>query len=113
MDLHGQINQPITKSPLLMSCYANHMTQLQCTNWSLAAPVAAADRMPPAATGAAWIPRFVYIGKGFGPELMTDRSRSKLPPGWCSASPASVSESNKKQFSGDSTKSGSSTDAGM
>jgi hypothetical protein len=88
------------------------MTQLLCTNWSLSAPVAANDRMPPVTTGAAWIPRFVYIGKGFGPELMTDRTCPKLHPGWCSPSPASTSESNKKPFSADSAKSGSSTDAG-
>jgi len=113
VDLHGQINQPITKSPLLMSCYANHMTQLQCSNWLLPAPALAADRATAAATGAVWIPRFVYVSKGFAPELMVDRFAGKLPAGWSSPTPTGTSESNKKQFSADSAKSGSSSDAGM
>ena len=33
VDLHGQTNQPITKSRLLMACYQQHMTQLGCKRW--------------------------------------------------------------------------------
>ena len=54
VDLHGQINQPITRSPLLMSCYISHMTQLNCTHWSsppplphLVANANAAQQAPP------------------------------------------------------------------
>lgn len=39
VDLHGQINQAITKSPILMSCYSSHLTQLQCQNWTAPPPL--------------------------------------------------------------------------
>ena len=38
VDLHGQINQPITQSPLLMSCYSSHLTHLQCQQWNSVPP---------------------------------------------------------------------------
>ncbi|XP_074650444.1 bridge-like lipid transfer protein family member 1 [Tubulanus polymorphus] len=33
VDLHCQINQPITQSPILMSCYSAHLTQAQVKFW--------------------------------------------------------------------------------
>ena len=86
VDLHGQINQPITKSPLLMSCYANHMTQLACSNWSVRAPQpasghAAASDSRSAATvlTAVGIPYFSYVNEGFTPGLMVERIIPKSP----------------------------------
>ncbi|XP_069163725.1 bridge-like lipid transfer protein family member 1 isoform X18 [Procambarus clarkii] len=38
VDLHMQLNKPITDSPLLMSSYINHMTQLRCLNWDAPNP---------------------------------------------------------------------------
>lgn len=86
IDLHGQINQPITKSPLLMSCYMNHMTQLHCSSWS--SPV----RQPNGNTvspnrdsirnggGASMlqsnmmcIPEFSYLHEGFTTNLMVGK----------------------------------------
>ncbi|KAG8228088.1 hypothetical protein J437_LFUL000087, partial [Ladona fulva] len=34
VNLHMQVNKPIIDSPLLMSCYVNHLSQVKCTNWS-------------------------------------------------------------------------------
>ena len=34
-----QINKPITESPLLMSSYISHLTQLRCSNWNSNLPV--------------------------------------------------------------------------
>ena len=33
-----QVNKPITKSPVLLPCYSNHMTKLHCKNWAAVAP---------------------------------------------------------------------------
>ena len=85
VDLHGQINQPITKSPLLMSCYANYMTQLACTNWSVRAPqpvdTGAVNSGGSAVTmlTAVGIPHFSYISEGFTPGLMVERPIPKSP----------------------------------
>ncbi|CAL4221071.1 unnamed protein product, partial [Meganyctiphanes norvegica] len=38
VDLHMQLNKPIMESPLLMSSYINHMTQLRCLNWESSGP---------------------------------------------------------------------------
>ena len=39
VNLHMQVNKPITDSPLLMSSYISHLTQLRCAHWT--DPVAA------------------------------------------------------------------------
>ena len=82
VDLHGQINQPITKSPLLMSCYANHMTQLACSNWSVRAPPPTSTRSAGSAVTmltAVGIPHFSYVSEGFTPGLMVERLFPKSP----------------------------------
>ncbi|KAK3599977.1 hypothetical protein CHS0354_012630 [Potamilus streckersoni] len=38
VDLHDQVNKPITKSPVLLPCYSSHLTQLHCSNWSAVVP---------------------------------------------------------------------------
>ena len=39
VNLHMQINKPITESPLLMSSYISHLTQLRCSNWNANFPL--------------------------------------------------------------------------
>jgi hypothetical protein len=103
IDLHGQINQPITKSPLLMSCYMTHMTQLQCSYWTAAPPqphathTAAKKPHDPDATltpgqslggdVTAGIPQYSYTKEGFTPNLMVNKKEPKTPPGFHSPSP--------------------------
>ena len=38
VDLHMQVDKPITESPLLMSSYISHLTQLRCSNWNAYVP---------------------------------------------------------------------------
>lgn len=103
VDLHGQMNQPITKSHLLMSCYATHMTKLRCSHWSAQGPQShggSPDKPqgpPPPLRAAAggrssssylarqtslssdptqslsWIPQFEYTDEGFTPSLMVNK----------------------------------------
>ena len=39
VNLHNQISQPITRSPVMISSYVGHMTQLKCAHWTALAPV--------------------------------------------------------------------------
>lgn len=34
VDLHMQVNRQIIDSPMLMSSYVSHLTQVRCTNWT-------------------------------------------------------------------------------
>ena len=78
VDLHGQLNQPITRSPLLMSCYKSHMTKLQCAHWAAHPPrksgfsEAKTDYADPV-LHASWIPHFAYTKEGFTPALMIEK----------------------------------------
>ena len=111
VDLHGQINQPITKSPLLMSCYVSHMTQLHCSHWSSPPPlphlVAKSNSIPPEGSSSfhsrmssalgregsvtpAWIPQFSYHRVGFGPDVMSSKKEMITPPSL--SSPSSTSD---------------------
>lgn len=38
VDLHSQVNKPITQSPILMSCYSKHLSQFICSDWSVSSP---------------------------------------------------------------------------
>ena len=39
INLHTQVDKPITESPLLMSSYLSHLTQLRCSNLNTAIPI--------------------------------------------------------------------------
>ena len=97
VDLHGQTNQPITKSRLLMECYQKHMTQLQCKQWNhppnlqqllkshmtLCRTVSKHVRWSHGhyhGGSHAWIPHFVYVKQGFSPSLMASRPQIRPPP---------------------------------
>ena len=126
IDLHGQMNQPITKSPLLMSCYTNHMTKLSCSHWSAPGPhphgyesteQAISSR---AAAGVnsylarqtslssdpsrslSWIPQFVYMREGFTPGLMVYRREPPTPPNLSSPSSATETHPQRQRFFSDS-----------
>lgn len=94
IDLHGQINQPITKSPLLMSCYLNHMTKLHCSSWSLPVRQPNGSNVSPnrdsirTGTGAPppmlqsnmmCIPEFSYVHEGFTTNLMVGKRLPRSP----------------------------------
>ncbi len=122
VDLHGQINQPITRSPLLMSCYINHMTQLQCSHWSSPPPLlhlvskseqlhadqsvsSIHTKLSPSVISdhgpsTAWIPHFAYRHEGFGPTMMANKREPRTPPSLSSPSSASDWDKSGKVFSG-------------
>ncbi|XP_071552185.1 bridge-like lipid transfer protein family member 1 isoform X2 [Panulirus ornatus] len=80
VDLHMQLNKPITESPLLMSSYINHMTQLRCLNWDAAMPSfqSRSGRPPGSHT-----PVFEKISEGFTAIRMVEGGRhgpSRSPP---------------------------------
>ena len=113
VNLHGQINQPITKSVLLTNCYMNHMTQLHCSHWSAPPPlpghmlqwkgpkdgnvrlepkeaqtpgsIVTGDMQTPT-----WIPHYSYLNQGFTPALMVNKKEIKSPPSI--SSPSSISD---------------------
>ena len=108
IDLHGQMNNPITKSPLLMSCYMNHMTQLRCTHWVAPPPHCVgmttsekeangmAEKISVNGSNApSWIPQFEYLNEGFTPRLMTNKRELRTPPSL--SSPSSTSEFDKQR----------------
>lgn len=88
VDLHGQINQPITKSPLLMSCYMSHMTRLHCSGWSVPVGPYHGNGASPSNSNHAdsgqngyravqnnlmGIPEFSYLTEGFTTKLMVSK----------------------------------------
>lgn len=87
VNLHHQMNRPITESPLLMACYAAHLSQFQVANWDeVSAPLPhlvarGADGGPPSSTAflhasSCWKPRFTPWGsKGFSEVHMVARAR--------------------------------------
>jgi len=112
IDLHGQINRPITKSPLLMSCYMTHMTQLQCSYWT-AEPPQPNNKKPqslepdPEATltpgqsleqdhVVSGIPHYAYTKEGFTPNLMVNKKEPKTPPGF--HSPGTLPNTTARHF---------------
>ncbi|KAK9502019.1 hypothetical protein O3M35_012630 [Rhynocoris fuscipes] len=71
VNLHMQVNKPIVDSPLLMSSYVNHLSQLTCLNW--------ASCSFPSGCEAFTVPlfqktddgRLVYVGSRFTPKFET------------------------------------------
>ncbi|KAF8784884.1 Transmembrane protein KIAA1109 like protein [Argiope bruennichi] len=87
VDLHNQMDKPIIESPLLMSCYMAHMTQLQCYQWVQPPPLPQFmhqsgshhsghcrdfifNRMH-----SAWKPKFVPLTEGYTSIHMVDKSK--------------------------------------
>ncbi|CAH1776489.1 unnamed protein product [Owenia fusiformis] len=104
LDLHGQINKPITKSPLLMACYNNHVTQMKCAHWSTQSPLPQYIYQPmtpgddvdndssmpaefsvqsPTTSKAQthnWVPKFMPVRNGFSAGFMVEKKRFLDPP---------------------------------
>lgn len=93
VDLHGQVNKPITQSPILMSCYSGHLTQYECKDWSSPQPIQGSgeikhDQSAYSLSSAchslqyihspACLPHFKRLRQGFSPGLMT--AKEKLAP---------------------------------
>ncbi|KAL3880212.1 hypothetical protein ACJMK2_032469 [Sinanodonta woodiana] len=86
VDLHDQVNKPITKSPVLLPCYSSHLTQLHCSNWSLVVPfpskdngikieqssysLASANQPASYIHSTACLPCFVKFKQGFSTRIM-------------------------------------------
>jgi hypothetical protein len=85
VDLHGQVQKPISESPVLMSCYACHLTQYQCNDWSQSSPISynrtnIADQSIYSLSSVgqsiqyvhspACVPHFTKMKQGFTPSLM-------------------------------------------
>ncbi|XP_069959318.1 bridge-like lipid transfer protein family member 1 isoform X14 [Cherax quadricarinatus] len=80
VDLHMQLNKPITESPLLMSSYINHMTQLRCLNWDAPMPSFQSSTSQPSEC---YTPVFEKISEGFTAIRMVEGGRhgpSRSPP---------------------------------
>ena len=96
VNLHNQISQPITRSPILISSYVGHMTQLRCAHWMAVAPVphllsntsnhsdkrflsSASTVVPPSAQNTSSLtPRFVVVQPGFTSVKMTARKEASF-----------------------------------
>nr|XP_042899305.1 transmembrane protein KIAA1109 isoform X2 [Parasteatoda tepidariorum] len=88
VDLHNQMDKPIIESPLLMSCYMAHMTQLQCLQWFQQPPlphlVSQFDGHHNGhnkdfifhRTHSAWKPKFVPLTEGFTSIHMVHKNRT-------------------------------------
>ncbi len=71
VDLHMQVSRPITDSPLLMSSYISHLTQLRCSYWRETVPVLAHE---PHLHGKIK-PEFGMLEEGFSVIKMRDKRR--------------------------------------
>ncbi|XP_042203884.1 transmembrane protein KIAA1109 homolog isoform X4 [Homarus americanus] len=76
VDLHMQLNKPITESPLLMSSYINHMTQLRCLNWDASVP---SFQSSPSKPQEIHTPMFEKISEGFTAIRMVEGGRHGPP----------------------------------
>ncbi|RXG59111.1 hypothetical protein Avbf_01112 [Armadillidium vulgare] len=81
VDLHMQLNKPITESPLLMSSYINHMTQLHCSNWDTSPPSFEKENVSTTHTQPRrYVPVFEKISEGFTAIRMVEGARYCPPP---------------------------------
>ncbi|XP_076066750.1 transmembrane protein KIAA1109 homolog tweek isoform X4 [Oratosquilla oratoria] len=76
VDLHMQLNKPIIDSPLLMSSYINHMTQLRCQNWS--APIPSFSNTQSNNGEGSSLPYFEKLSEGFTAIRMSSRANGSL-----------------------------------
>ncbi|XP_076277867.1 transmembrane protein KIAA1109 homolog tweek isoform X7 [Lasioglossum baleicum] len=85
VNLHMQVNKPIVDSPLLMSSYVSHLTQVRCANWSQSSiPAGSSAFTTPlfqrtedgrlVYVGAKHVPKFETIAEGFTSLKMITRS---------------------------------------
>ncbi|XP_059164299.1 bridge-like lipid transfer protein family member 1 [Physella acuta] len=96
INLHSHMNLPITESPLLLSCYSQHLSHYYCQDWCSSAPWTAvyASRLHGLnsvqseyslssaghsiySAGAAWTPHFFRVKEGFSVNVMKPRPDMK------------------------------------
>uniref|UniRef100_T1J6C2 Bridge-like lipid transfer protein family member 1 C-terminal domain-containing protein n=1 Tax=Strigamia maritima TaxID=126957 RepID=T1J6C2_STRMM len=94
VDLHMQLNRPITESPLLMSCYNCHMTKVYCNHWYEPPPLPhvipqqnnpnTQRDVPFTYFRTRWVPRFHRVSEGFTSIRLVDKNvntcKSSPPP---------------------------------
>ncbi|XP_020299517.1 uncharacterized protein KIAA1109 isoform X4 [Pseudomyrmex gracilis] len=71
VNLHMQVNKPIVDSPLLMSSYVSHLTQVRCTNWNQSSLPLGGDAFTIPIFQRAEDGRLVYVGGRYIPKLET------------------------------------------
>ncbi|XP_026670200.1 transmembrane protein KIAA1109, partial [Ceratina calcarata] len=71
VNLHMQVNKPIVDSPLLMSSYVSHLTQVRCTNWSQSSIPAGGAAFTTPLFQRSEDGRLVYVGGRYVPKLET------------------------------------------
>ncbi|XP_057320080.1 bridge-like lipid transfer protein family member 1 isoform X4 [Microplitis mediator] len=69
VNLHMQVNKPIVDSPLLMSSYVSHLTQVKCSNWTQSSFTSASDAFTTPMFRRTEDGRLVYIGGRFIPKF--------------------------------------------
>ncbi|XP_076393962.1 transmembrane protein KIAA1109 homolog tweek isoform X14 [Megachile rotundata] len=85
VNLHMQVNKPIVDSPLLMSSYVSHLTQMRCSNWSQSSISAGSGAFTTPLfqrteegrlvyVGARYVPKFETVTEGFTSLKMITRS---------------------------------------
>ncbi|XP_055893241.1 bridge-like lipid transfer protein family member 1 isoform X2 [Biomphalaria glabrata] len=99
INLHSHMNLPITQSPLLLSCYSQHLSHYICQDWTSSAPwnavytsrihglnsVQSEYSLSSAghsvySAGVAWTPHFVKVKDGFSVNVMKPRQDAKKSP---------------------------------
>ncbi|XP_054257192.1 bridge-like lipid transfer protein family member 1 [Macrosteles quadrilineatus] len=71
VNLHMQVNKPIVESPLLMSSYVNHLSQVNCTNWAQSSLPQGSDAFTVPLFQRTNEGRLVYIGSKYTPRFET------------------------------------------
>ncbi|KAH0953833.1 hypothetical protein HN011_011903 [Eciton burchellii] len=71
VNLHMQVNKPIVDSPLLMSSYVSHLTQIRCLNWNQSSLSSGGDAFTTPMFQRAEDGRLVYVGGRYVPKLDT------------------------------------------
>ncbi|XP_029046657.1 transmembrane protein KIAA1109 homolog isoform X1 [Osmia bicornis bicornis] len=85
VNLHMQVNKPIVDSPLLMSSYVSHLTQVRCSNWGQSSISAGSgafttplfqrtDEGRLVYVGGRYVPKFETVTEGFTSLKMITRS---------------------------------------
>ncbi|EZA51340.1 hypothetical protein X777_10025 [Ooceraea biroi] len=71
VNLHMQVNKPIVDSPLLMSSYVSHLTQVRCSNWNQSSLPSGGDAFTTSMFQRAEDGRLIYTGGRYVPKLDT------------------------------------------
>ncbi|XP_034234984.1 transmembrane protein KIAA1109 isoform X3 [Thrips palmi] len=93
VNLHMQVNKPIVDSPLLMSSYVNHLSQVSCANWAHNSLPCGCDALTAPMLqrthegrliyiGGRYVPHFEFLTEGFTSLKMVSRNQDShgTPP---------------------------------